>query len=109
VRQEPVGTIQLESSLKPMGQAMTKDGRTLYVSTGRGKKVVAIDTATGNVSHSFEVGARPWGVALSPDGRMLFTANGPSNDVSVVDLERRQVVRTIPVGERPWGVVALAR
>ena len=42
VQQEAAGAIQLEQGLKPMGQAMTKDGSTLYVSTGRGKKVVAI-------------------------------------------------------------------
>jgi YVTN family beta-propeller protein len=92
-----------------MGQAMTKDGSRLYVSTGRGKKVVVLDTASEKIIASFEVGQRPWGIALSPDEKLLFTANGPSNDVSVVDLQTNTVVRKIPVGERPWGVIALAQ
>lgn len=102
-------SIALEAGLKPMGTAMTRDGKTLYVSTGRGKKVVVIDTASQSVTGSIEVGQRPWGIALSPDEKLLFTANGPSNDVSVVDLATKQVVRKVKVGERPWGVLVVAQ
>jgi YVTN family beta-propeller protein len=110
VKQEPLRTISLGAAdLKPMGQAMTKDGSRLYVSTGRGKKVVVLDTASEKVIASFEAGVRPWGIALSPDDRMLFTANGPSNDVSVIDVAKQSIVRKIPVGERPWGVITLAQ
>ena len=106
-RGESVRTIELEAGMKPMGLAITRDGRTLYVSTGRGKKVVAIDTAAEKATGAVEVGDRPWGIALSPDEKLLFSANGPSNDVSVVDLGTKQVVRKIKVGERPWGVLVL--
>ena len=109
VKQEAVRSIPLDAELKPMGQAMTKDGSRLYVSAGRGKKVVVLDTAGEKVIASFEVGQRPWGLALSPDDKMLFTANGPSNDVSVVDVATQSVVRRIKVGERPWGVITVAQ
>jgi YVTN family beta-propeller protein len=109
VRQEPRGTISLGSEMKPMGQAMTRDGSTLYVSTGRGRKVFVIDTANEKITGSFEVGQRPWGIALSPDDKMLFTANGPSNDVSVVDVSKQAVIRQVKVGDRPWGVITLAQ
>lgn len=102
-------TITLEKGMKPMGLAITKDGGRLYVSTGRGKKVVVIDTKTEKVLSSFEVGVRPWGIALSPDEKLLFTANGPSNDVSVVDLATEKILRRIPTGERPWGIVVIPR
>ena len=69
-----------------MSVILSADATKAYVSTGRGKRVFVIDTATNMVTASFEVGDRPWGIALSPDGKMLYTANGPSNDVSVVDL-----------------------
>jgi YVTN family beta-propeller protein len=101
----PLKTIPLGAGMKPMGQAMTRDGSRLYVSTGRGRKVAVVDTAGERVTGLFEVGERPWGVALSPDEKLLFTANGPSNDVSVVDVSEQRVVRTIRVGERPWGVM----
>jgi YVTN family beta-propeller protein len=102
-------TIEVEKGLKPMGLAITRDGGRLYVSTGRGKKVVVIDTKTEKIVSSFEVGTRPWGIALSPDEKLLFTANGPSNDVTVVDVATEKIVRKIPVGERPWGIVVVAR
>jgi YVTN family beta-propeller protein len=94
---------------KPMGMAMTKDGSTLYVSTGRGKMVVAIATGSGQVTGSFEVGQRPWGIALSPDEKILFTANGPTGDVSVVDLATKTVTKKIKVGDRPWGIAVVAQ
>ena len=104
----PQGQVLLGAELKPMGQAMSSDGSRLYVSTGRGKRVVVIDTAVGKVIGSVEVGARPWGIALSPDGKLLYTANGTSNDVSVVDVATLTVIKKIKVGDRPWGVITLA-
>jgi YVTN family beta-propeller protein len=108
VKHEPLRTIALGAGLKPMGQAMSSDGSRLYVSTGRGKKVVILDTAAEKVLNSFEVGERPWGIALSPDDKLLFTANGPSNDVSVVDVSTGTLVRKVRAGDRPWGVLVLS-
>lgn len=106
---EVVQTISVDAGLKPMGMAMSRDGSRLYVTTGRGKKVVVVEPATGNIVTSFEVGDRPWGIALSPDEKLLFTANGPSNDVSVVDVATHNVIKKIKVGEKPWGVLVVAR
>ena len=92
-----------------MGTVMTKDGKTLYVSTGRGKKVVVIDTATEKIMASIEAGQRPWGLTLSPDEKLLFTANGPSNDVSVIDVATNTVLRKVKAGDKPWGVITVAR
>jgi len=104
-----VQTIDLGQPLKPMGLAMTKDGSKLYVSTGRGNKVVVLETATGKVLTSFEDGERPWGIALSPDEKLLFTANGRSNDVSIIDVATQKVLKKVKVGDKPWGVLVLAR
>jgi YVTN family beta-propeller protein len=106
---EVTKTIPVGAGLKPMGQAMSKDGSKLYISTGRGKKVVLLEPATGNIAATFEVGDRPWGIGLSPDEKYLFTANGPSNDVSVVDLATRTVTKKIKVGDRPWGVLVMGQ
>lgn len=93
--------------IKPMGMALSADASKLYVSTGKGKQVFVIDTATNQPVASFEVGQRPWGVALSADGKTLYSANGPSNDVSVVDLTTNTVLKKIPVGAGPWGLIVL--
>src|SRR5262249_6159345 len=97
------------AEIKPMSVIISPDGAKAYVSTGRGKRVFVIDTATDKVLSSFEVGQRPWGIGVTPDGKVMYTANGPSNDVSVVDLATEQVATKIKVADRPWGVLVLAR
>jgi YVTN family beta-propeller protein len=93
------------ATTRPMGMAMSRDGKTLYVSGGRGRDVHAIDVATQEPAGAFaDVGIRPWGLALSGDGKKLYTANGPSGDVSVIDTTRGALIRKIPVGGSPWGV-----
>jgi YVTN family beta-propeller protein len=113
----PTGAIQLgpppdgvsEVTIKPMAITLSPDATKAYVSTGRGKKVFVIDTATDKVLSSFEVGQRPWGIGVSPDGKLLYTANGPANDVSVLDLETETVIKRVKVSDRPWGILVLPR
>jgi len=91
---------------RPMGLATTPDGRSLYVTTGRGGALVEIDVATAAVKRSIAgVGLRPWGLALDTQGRMAFTANGPSGDISMVELASGRVVMRVPVGISPWGII----
>lgn len=108
VRHRVMKTIKLAGeNIRPMGTVVSPDGKFLYVTTGRGKMLVAIDTAANMLVWSVEVGPRPWGVAIAQDGRTLYTANGPSNDVSVVDVASRSVTARIAVGDRPWDVAFL--
>lgn len=93
--------------VKPMAVLLSKDATKLFVSTGRGKKVFVIDTATKKVETSFEVGQRPWGLALSPDGKTLYSANGPSNDISVIDVATKTVTKKVTLTGSPWGVITL--
>ena len=99
-------TIKLSGELvKPMGSAAAPDGSHVFITTGRGKNVVIIDTKTNEPVATIEVGDRPWGIAVAPDGKTIFTANGPSGDVSIVDVDSRAVKAKVKVGDRPWGVV----
>jgi YVTN family beta-propeller protein len=106
-----ISTIQLgeKGVIKPMSVVVSRDGGTAYVSSGRGKNVYMLDTATNKVSGSVEVGKRPWGIAVSPDGKTLFAADGPSNEVVVVDLDTKSVKKRIKAGDSPWGVITLQR
>jgi YVTN family beta-propeller protein len=88
-----------------MGIVLSPDARRAFVTTGRGRTVVAIDTATDTVVATVQdVGTRPWGISISPDGKTLYTANGPSNDVSVIDVATMTITAKIKGGESPWGV-----
>jgi YVTN family beta-propeller protein len=92
---------------RPMGAALSADGKQLYVSNGRGESVAVIDVRSRKVVRLIDgVGTRPWGIAASADGKRLFTANGPSNDVSVIDVATGKVEKRIKVGGLPWGLVA---
>jgi len=102
-----IGDSKADPPIKPMKVISSGDTKTAYVSTGRGKKVFTVDTATDKVTDSFEVGQRPWGIGLSPDGKLLYTANGPSNDVSVVDLATKMVIKKIKAGDSPWGILVV--
>jgi YVTN family beta-propeller protein len=91
--------------VKPMGLALSADGRTLFASTGRGGSVAVIDTASLRVERVIPaVGARPWGIAVSNDGTRLYTANGNSDDVSIVDLQAGRVTAKVRAGNLPWGI-----
>ena len=94
-------------SVRPMGLAVSHDGRSLFVVTGRGGTLVKIDVPSATVQETVAVGKRPWGIALTPDERQVVTANGPSDDVSIVDVQTMKVVQKIAVGRGPWGVVVI--
>lgn len=95
--------------VKPMKVLLSPDAKTLYVSTGRGKKVFFLDAVTGATLGEVEAGRRPWGIGLSPDGKTLFTANGPGNDIAVIDVATKTVVKRIASEGSPWGVLALKK
>jgi len=94
--------------MMPMALALSADGKNLFLSTGRGGEIVALDAGTLAEEGRAKVGPRPWGIALSPDDKLLFAANGPSNNVSVLKTDRLEVVKTIAAGAHPWGVTVVA-
>ena len=67
-----------------------------------------IDTATGVVSASIDVGGQPAGVAITPDGRHAYVTGTVPLDgtVWVIDTATGVVSATIPVGPNP-GEVAI--
>ncbi len=69
-RTPPSGTIKIEPVAKtplgprPMGAALSPDGKQLYVSNGRGESIAVIDVASRKLARLIDgVGARPWGIA----------------------------------------------
>ncbi len=101
----PLTTVKLGGEgARPMGVVVSADGRSIFVSTGRGGEVVQLDGTKGSMIARLAVGQRPWGIALSPDGRRLFAANGPSNDVGVIDAKGLRLIARVKAGFKPWGV-----
>ena len=71
-----VKTITLGEGIRPMGTAMAKDGKHLYVSTGRSKMVFILDTSTNKVVGSIEAGQRPWGSRCRQTARRFTPPTG---------------------------------
>ncbi|HJQ38957.1 MAG TPA: cytochrome D1 domain-containing protein, partial [Thermoanaerobaculia bacterium] len=96
--------IKLSPADKPVGLALSPDEKTLYVATGRGNSVVAIDTKTARVLARIPAGSRVWGIAIAPDGRKVYAANSLSNTVSVIDTRTHRLIATIATDDGPWGL-----
>lgn len=103
----PVRTIALGTDSKPVGAAVSPDGRTIYVAGGRCNCIFAVDAVSFKVSTVVQrMGRRPWGVAVTSDGKKLYTANGRSDDVTVIDAASLRVIGTVPaIGRGPHTVV----
>ncbi len=104
-----IQTIKLPTGMLPMRIALSPASSSLYVSTGRGRKILAVDPQSGEVTASADSGTRPWDLAVSPDGAELYAANGPSDDLSIFELPKLQLRARIHTGGKPWGVVCRAR
>jgi YVTN family beta-propeller protein len=96
--------ISLREGMLPMGVATSRDGKELYVSTGRANSVAVVDLTKAELVATIPVGKRVWSIALSPDGKKLYTANGATNDVSVVNPAARKELKRVKVGDGPWGI-----
>ncbi len=109
-----VSTIQIDSkkpvTLRPMGMALSRDSKFLYVSTGRGGAVALVNVDKMAVERVIEgVGARPWGITLGASGDKIFTANGSSDDLAVIDTTSGKVEQRIKIGGLPWGITSGAK
>ncbi|MFF4794411.1 YncE family protein, partial [Streptomyces sp. NPDC001276] len=70
---------------KPVGVAVSQDGRRAYTANAGSASVSVIDTATNRtVGNPIHVGGFPVWVVVSPDGRRAYTANSGSDSVSVI-------------------------
>jgi YVTN family beta-propeller protein len=97
-------TIALPRGSRPVGLALSPDGRDLYSADGGSDRVSVIDVRTSRVVASVRVGRQPLSVAVSPDGATLYTANSGSGNLSVISARTRRVVRAIPTGRFPSAV-----
>ena len=94
-----------KTDVTPVGLAMTKDGKTAFVTLGHAAHVAVVDVPTRKVQAYILVGKRSWGITLSRDEKTLYVANGLGDDITVIDVASRKATVSIPVGRVPWGVV----
>ena len=81
----------------PHGMAITRDGRTVYVSGDGSSSVDVIDTAADKVVKTINVGKAPNGIALTPDDRLLVVTVYGEDRIAFVDTSTQTVVATTAV------------
>src|SRR2546423_3662554 len=95
------------------GIRLSPDGRRVYValSTPSGRdynqadnRIAAIDTASGEVVASYNVGSDPEQLAVSRDGKRLYASNEDAGTASVKDIETGKLIATLITGIEPEGV-----
>jgi YVTN family beta-propeller protein len=98
---EPLKTIPL--ALKGAhDMALTRDGRTLFVSNLLSGELAVLDTATYTVTATLPTGNRCHSIALTNDEKQVWVVNIGENNVSIIDVARLRVLGTIPsVGKLP--------
>ncbi|HET9257573.1 MAG TPA: beta-propeller fold lactonase family protein [Pseudonocardiaceae bacterium] len=89
---------------RPLGVAVSPDGRHAYVTNYVSGTVSVIDTGNDAVVGAIPVGGNPAGVAISPDGHRAYITNDNSNTLSVIDTGNNVIIGTITVGDNPVSV-----
>ncbi len=98
-------TLPKEHYLSPIEMEFSPDGQLLYVVCQDSDEVRLVETKSGKVAASIQVGHVPRGIAISRDGNRLYVTNAWSDTVSVIDVAARTVIQTLPTGFEPSGVV----
>ena len=90
------------------GLAVSRDGRTLYVTRMFAQTVSAIDIATGQVLSTASLGAEPYTCVVSPDGKTVYASLWGGSAVTVLAAPALTPIATVPMGEHPSAMVLSA-
>lgn len=94
--------ISIPSGERPQGQAMSPDGRTIFVANSGGNSISIFDLEQKkNVGSITTKGKAPVRLAVSRDGKTLIYALQEGRTVGFADIATRKELLEIPVGGRP--------
>jgi PQQ-dependent catabolism-associated beta-propeller protein len=100
---------------RPRGIRIGGSGRFAYVAvsapfkdqTAKGfDRVIVLDTSTGKIHKSIDVGADPEQLAVDPDERHVYVSNEDDGTATVVDIETGAPVAVLVTGIEPEGVTS---
>jgi len=94
--------ISMPSGERPQGQAMSPDGRTIFVANSGGNSISIFDLEKKrNVGSITTSGKAPVRLVVSKDGKTLIYALQEGRTVGFADIATRKELLEIPVGGRP--------
>jgi len=89
----------------PFAVALSRDGRTAYVTDDARNELLRIDVRSGTVTARATVGKAPQGVALRPDGKIVYVASHDTNEIYAIDTKTLAPLQRIDAGSRPGSPV----
>ena len=94
--------LSLPSGERPQGQAMSADGRTIFVANSGGNTISIFDIEQKkNIGHIATLGKAPVRLVVSKDGKTLIYALQEGRTVGFADIATRKELLEIPLGGRP--------
>jgi YVTN family beta-propeller protein len=101
-------TGKLNAGSDPEEFALSRDGRSIYISNEDVKTASVIDIKSAKVTHIIPVSQEPEGVTTSPDGRQFYVTCEAGGDIFVIDTTSFQVTSHFKVNGRPRSVAFLS-
>lgn len=94
--------ISMSSGERPQGQAMSPDGRTIFVANSGGNSIAIFDLQQKKNVGSIETkGKAPVRLVVTPDGKTLIYALQEGRTAGFADIASRKELTEIPLGGRP--------
>lgn len=96
-------TAQIQTGGVPMGLALTKDGKRLFVAGRTDDKVTEVDPVANRVVRQLNVPGQPARLLLTEDGKLLVSLIG-SGEVALIDIDAWREVKRAKAGSRCEGM-----
>ena len=93
-----------QSGQDPEAFALSKDGRTLFISNEETAELSVLDLESGAIKARVKIGEEPEGVTTRPDGQVVYVTCEGTNEVVGIDVASLKVVAHIPTGPRPRSI-----
>lgn len=100
----PVGPIPIQLAVTPDGAKLVVANQGSQAMPGHSLSI--LETATGRLIATTEVGKGAHGVSIAGSGSRAYVSNAFEDSVSVVDLESHKELARHPTGAAPNGIVA---
>jgi DNA-binding beta-propeller fold protein YncE len=88
----------------PMGLALSRDGKRLFVATRTGDEVVLIDTEAAKIAHRMPVSGQPVRLRFTPDEQHLIVTTIGAGDLVVVNPRSLQIEHRLHIGAALEGI-----
>lgn len=98
-----IGQVALDKV--PAGVAVTRDGRTAYVTHPDLGRISAVDLTALRVDHSFKLGREPFGIVIDPISGDLIVTDWSADALIRIDAATGTEVARVAVGRSPAGLV----